>query len=131
MSYMFDGCTRLESVDLSGFQTENVTTMQYMFRNCTALRELDLGTFNTKNLNYMCEMFNGCTNLVTIYASKDFTTSSLNLTGTAGDTNIFKGCNSLVGGAGSRVTGNNVRSAYARIDGNGGAGYFTDVASKP
>ena len=65
MSYMFDGCTRLTSVDLAG-EAAKLTNVSYMFRNCTALTtanltwtgiEADISSFTTT------DMFNGCTAL--------------------------------------------------------------------
>jgi surface protein len=35
---MFNGCSSLTSLDLSNFDTSNVTTMQYMFQDCTSLQ---------------------------------------------------------------------------------------------
>jgi len=64
MSYMFcfNGCDfkSLKHIDLSGFNTENVTTMRSMFNTCTVLEELDLSTFNTANCESMRFMFQYC-----------------------------------------------------------------------
>lgn len=59
--YMFDGCMKLKSVDLSGINTENASTMSYLFRNCTNLKAVYLGDkFNTSNVTEADDMFTGC-----------------------------------------------------------------------
>ena len=63
MSCMFSGCSRLSSVDLSTFNTSSVTDMRYMFEGCKSLTSLDLSTFNTSNVKNMCHMFSGCSSL--------------------------------------------------------------------
>ena len=40
MSQMFDGCTSLSSLDLSGWDTSNVTNMGHMFGGCNALKTI-------------------------------------------------------------------------------------------
>ena len=43
MSRMFYGCSSLASLDLSGWDTSNVTDMSLMFYGCSSLREVSLG----------------------------------------------------------------------------------------
>ena len=59
-SYMFCGCSSLESLDLSSFDTSNVTDMRSMFYNCSSLLSLDLSGFDTSNVTTMKDMFSGC-----------------------------------------------------------------------
>ena len=40
---MFYGCSSLASLDLSGWDTSNVTSMSWMFYGCSSLREVSLG----------------------------------------------------------------------------------------
>ena len=42
---MFNGCSKLATLDLSAFDTSKVTRMQSMFKGCSALTELDLSKF--------------------------------------------------------------------------------------
>ena len=56
---MFLGCSSLTSLDLSNFNTNNVTNMSYMFSNCSSLTSLNLSNFNTNNVKYMSSMFYG------------------------------------------------------------------------
>lgn len=87
MRSMFSSCTSLETLDLSSFNTEKVTTMATMFENskhlrslklpkgfigssvtdlnatfkgCESLTELDLSGSNSENVKEMNEMFYGC-----------------------------------------------------------------------
>lgn len=87
MRLMFSSCTSLETLDLSSFNTEKVTTMATMFeksknlhsiklpkgfigssvtnlnatfRGCESLTELDLSVSNTENVKDMNEMFYDC-----------------------------------------------------------------------
>lgn len=66
MSSMFYGCSALTSLDLSNFNTSNVTSMNGMFRECSSLTSLDLRNFNTENIMFMNFMFSGCNSLTTI-----------------------------------------------------------------
>ena len=55
MSSMF-GYTLVETLDLSSFDTSNVTNMSYMFFK-SAATTLDLSSFDTSNVIYMDAMF--------------------------------------------------------------------------
>ena len=63
---MFDGCGSLTSLDLSSFNTFNVTSMNSMFYYCGSLTSLDLSSFNTSNATDMGSMFSGCDYLTTV-----------------------------------------------------------------
>ena len=60
---MFYGCNSLISLDLSNFNTQNVTNMNGMFYNCNSLISLDLSNFNTQNVTNMNYMFSFCNSL--------------------------------------------------------------------
>lgn len=62
-SYMFYSCSKLTSLNLNGFDTKNVTTMEGMFAYCRSLPELDLNNFNTANVVNMANMFEACYDL--------------------------------------------------------------------
>ena len=55
--------TAITSLNLSNFNTSNVTDMRYMFNNCKNLVELDLSNFDTSNVIDMQGMFHGCSSL--------------------------------------------------------------------
>ena len=56
----------LKSIDLSSFNTSNVTSMASMFYSCNSLTSLDLSSFNTSNVTSMDSMFNGCYSLTSL-----------------------------------------------------------------
>ena len=66
MSYMFNECKSLTSLDVSNFITANVTDMSSMFSYCPALEALDLSNFNTANVTDMSYMFYGCSALTSL-----------------------------------------------------------------
>lgn len=89
MSFMFDGCSSLTSLDVSGFNTSSVTDMSCMVRNCSGLTTLDLSGFNTVNVINMNSMFYGCSGLTSL-ALSGFNTANLM------DMNyMFYGCSGL------------------------------------
>ena len=108
---MFQGCTYLKSLDLSGFITANVTNMSSMFQGCFSLKSLDLSSFNTANVTDMSNMFNGCSALTTIYCNDTWTCDV--------STDMFKGCTSLKGAVPYNENKTDVSMANPYI------GYFT------
>ena len=61
MSFMFSSCLKLTKLDLSSFDTKNVSNMSYMFYFCEKLNEISLtNSFNTQNVKNMSYMFCGC-----------------------------------------------------------------------
>ena len=162
MSLMFGYGTidNLESLDLSSFDTSNVTNMSWMFSGGNgginiARLSLDLSNFNTNNLNKMYGMFDSSMNLKTINLSSFDTKNVYNFSqmfnncrnlekiyvsnrfviirdqyGYVEDYRMFLGCTSLVGGNGTVYDSNNVDSEYARIDTTSTPGYFTDIEKK-
>ena len=127
MSYMFKNCKALTSLDVSNFDTSKVTTMEGMFGRCYAFVTLDLRSFTNENLTNVGNMFFDCTNLTTIYAKAgaDWTT---NLTAAEGGSGVFNECSNLVGGSGSSFATLGYWGMYAKIDGGTSSpGYFTPV----
>lgn len=119
-------------LDLSSFDTSKVTDMSEMFAGNTELEKVNLTGFDTSKVTTMANMFDGCSSLETIYVSDTFTVANL----TDGGTDMFSGCNKLVGQAGTcTIYPDGTASAYpldkrsAIIDGTGTAptpGFFTD-----
>jgi surface protein len=60
MKAMFYGCSSLTSLDLSNFDTYNVTDMEFMFFGCEKLTFLDVGNWDTARVTDMGIMFDGC-----------------------------------------------------------------------
>ena len=59
----------LESLDLSSFNTANVTTMEGMLRNLRTVKSLDVSSFNTSNVETMRYMFGSDYALTTLDVS--------------------------------------------------------------
>ena len=76
MSAMFSNCSALTSLNVSGFNTSNVTGMRSMFNGCSALTSLDVRGFNTSNVTYMYSMFYNCSALTSLDLS-NFDTSKV------------------------------------------------------
>jgi surface protein len=125
MASMFGGywgCSNLVNLDLSNFNTANVTDMYEMFRNCSSLVSLDLSSFNTANVNNMHQMFLSCSSLTTIYVGEGWTTENVTTS------EMFKHCPDLVGGRGTTYDANHIGIEYAHIDGGtSNPGYLTDI----
>ena len=65
LNRLFYGCSKLTTLDLSGFQTSKVTNMGEMFSGCSALTTVKVATgWNTSAVTVSSEMFQGCTNIV-------------------------------------------------------------------
>ena len=67
-SYLFAHCNA-KTLDLSSFDTSNVTNMSHMFYNCYSLTELDVSNFNTSNVTNMSWMFSSCEKLESLDVS--------------------------------------------------------------
>ena len=51
MSGMFAGCSQLTSLNVSNFDTSNVTNMDFMFCECPAWATVDQTKFANANVN--------------------------------------------------------------------------------
>ena len=60
MRNMFCYCLSLIELDISNFNTNNVTNMKCMFFKCSSLKELNLSNFNINIENDMRYMLDGC-----------------------------------------------------------------------
>ena len=109
-------------------KTENVTDMGYLFNGCSSITSLDLSGFNTANVNYMWGMFNGCSRLKTIYIGDGWNMVNAYLWGD----DMFSSCYKLYGSKGSSFNQYGASENYARIDGGADApGYFTKAGDEP
>ena len=89
MAYMFYNNNNLQSLDLSNFNTSNVTSMYSMFLGCKSLTTLDFSSFNTSNVTNMSNMFYDCQKL-TVLDLSNFNTSNV-----TDMSNMFYGCQKL------------------------------------
>ncbi|MGN0221060.1 MAG: BspA family leucine-rich repeat surface protein [Prevotella sp.] len=89
MSMMFHNCSLLTSLNLSGFNTANVKDISYMFYGCSLLTSLDLSNFNTANVTNMSYMFSGCTGLTSLDVTSFRTPNVTNMS------HMFSECSGL------------------------------------
>lgn len=68
MENMFSGCKNLTGIDLSGFDTSNVTNVTSMFSGCENLTTIN-GILDFSNVTKTTTFLTGCINLETIYIS--------------------------------------------------------------
>ena len=90
MRCMFYSCTSLQSIILSNFKTSLVTDMYAMFYECKSLKILDLKSFDTTNVTRMWLMFYHCDSL------RYLDLSNFNISNVLDMDSMFKYCNSLV-----------------------------------
>ena len=87
---MFQGCSSLIELDVSHFDTRNVSTMLTMFSSCTNLKKIKgLEKFDTSKVNNMRQMFVGCSSLTSLDVSHFDTSNVTNIEG------MFSDCSSL------------------------------------
>lgn len=60
MNGMFIGCSALTSLNVSNWNTENVTNINGMFADCSSLTSLDVSNWDTKNVTNMSGAFSSC-----------------------------------------------------------------------
>lgn len=109
MRGMFQGCSKLTSLNVSSFNTSNVERMDAMFYGCSSLTSLDVSNFNTSNVVSMTRtvdsilhyagrtyneiirfgMFTGCSSLTSLDLSSFNTSKVTDMRG------LFEGCNKL------------------------------------
>ncbi len=126
-AYWFEGFSSLTTFEGSNLVTSRVTNMIAMFSGCSSLTSLDVSSFNTVNVTNMTSMFQDCSNLQTISVGRDWITKK-----STNGNNMFSGCTSLVGGAGTSFNSSAVNHYYAHVDGGAdNPGYFTLSADAP
>ncbi len=89
MEKMFSACNYLSNLDVSGFDTSNVTDMSYMFAQCEYLCSLDVTGFDTSKVTSMNEMFESCIRLSDLDVSNFDTSNVTNMYG------MFASCEKL------------------------------------
>ena len=66
MYNMFYGCSKLTSLNVSGWDTSWVTNMNGMFQNCSSLTYLDVSHFDTSKVTNMDYIFADCSKLISL-----------------------------------------------------------------
>ena len=75
-SLMFYKLDNILEIDLSNFDSSQVTSTLRMFQDCSSLTSINLNNFNTKYVKDMRNMFAHCTSLISLDLS-NFDTSSV------------------------------------------------------
>ena len=123
MHRMFQGLPNLTELKIQSFNTKKVKDMQGMFLRSfmnPANGILDISNFDTRNVIAMTNMFS-LSKLKTIYASPSFVTTAIAVS----PSNPFMSNTNLVGGNGTQYVHPNNGIQYAHIDAPGNPGYFT------
>lgn len=77
LSNMFSNCWALQELTISHISTYQVKNMANMFYKCKSLETLDLNHWNTEHVTNMSNMFNECVALKSISFGSAFNTSSV------------------------------------------------------
>lgn len=88
-AYLFQACSNLTTLDVSGWDTSSVTDMYGMFFDCSSLTTLDVSGWDTGNVTRMCFMFSGCSNLTALDVS------GWNISSVTDMWQMFEDCSSL------------------------------------
>ena len=68
-NYMFSRCNNLLYINFFNFDTTNTTDMSYMFSQCSNLENIELSSFNTEKVFNISYMFYNCCNISDINLS--------------------------------------------------------------
>ena len=66
MSFMFNGCSNLTSINADNLVHSGVTTLAYLFITCTNLESIDVSSWDTSNVTNMDRIFASCFKLSSI-----------------------------------------------------------------
>ena len=90
MSFMFFYCDNLKTLYLENFNTKNVVQLENMFRFCTNLKELDISSFHISKAKRIEGIFWNCKNLEKVKVSSNVSQFFANH-----KNYLFKNCNEL------------------------------------
>ena len=116
------------SITINGLGNQSTSTVKFDFQGMFNYANVNTITFsepfpNAEDVSHVLQMFDYC-KVKTIYAVNNLSFSDTE--------NIFTDCINLIGGAGTAYVNTHITNEYARIDGDGGPGYFTrGVGSDP
>ena len=82
-------CPKIVTLDVSSWNTSNITTMDFLFEECSSLNSLDLTSWNTSNVKNMYALFFKCYNLTSLNLSTWDTSKVTNMS------SLFEGCSKL------------------------------------
>ena len=92
MYKIFEKCISLQNLDVSNWDISSVTNISSMFYGCSSLKKLDVSKWDTSSVTTMNSMFCGCSSLTKLDVSKWDTSGVKN----DGMSIIFNGCSSLI-----------------------------------
>jgi surface protein len=72
---MFYGCTLLTSLDLSGWNTSELTNISQLFYNCTLLTDINMSGWNLQNITENSSAFYNCKALTNFQAPSNINTN--------------------------------------------------------
>ena len=110
MNYMFYNCSALTSLDVRGFNTSKVTDMSNMFYSCKSLTSLNISNFNTSKVTNMFFMFFQCSGLTNLDVSSFNTTNVTDMSG------MFSSCKNLTSLNVSSFNTSNVKHMSSMFD---------------
>ena len=130
---LFGNLNNVKEFKFYNFSTFKVKKFNYMFYECFLVTDLDISSFDTKNVTDMESMFSNCSNLKIIYVKEldgsgnaGWSTASIK-----NSNDMFLECEKIVGGNGTTYNAEHIDAKYARIDTDGAPGYFTKKGQKP
>lgn len=77
LSNLFFNCTKLKQIDLHTWNTKSVSTCYWLFRGCSSLEFINIDGWNTCNVYDMDRMFGECSKLITIKGLNKLNTSNV------------------------------------------------------
>ena len=91
LSQAFQSCSKLTSLDVSGFDTSQCTSIENTFTNCSLLTEIiGLDNWDVSNVTTMSQVFATCTVLANLDGIANWDVSKVRYM-----YNVFAGCSSL------------------------------------
>ena len=123
--YGYENMTEIEG--LENLPVGKVMSMRLMFAGCSSLKSLDLRSFaDIPSATHIGHMFYNCTSLETIYCNDDWSDNEVTYSSL-----MFKGCEALEGGKGTKYDPSFDDQTYARPDGGPAHPGFFTADTKP
>lgn len=86
----WSGCTSLQSLNLSGWNTSAITNLSSAWSGCSSLKNLDIGNWNISNVTNLSSAWSNCTSLKSLNLLNWNTAKVTNLS------NTWSGCSALI-----------------------------------
>ncbi len=86
---LFSTLSKLESADLSNWNTPNLKSMSGLFNGCNSIKEIKANNLNTSKVTNLSDTFNGCKSLETVNITNWDTSKVTDFT------SMFKECTSM------------------------------------